>query len=91
LEPHAADQDPDQPDSKMSAGALRGILLPIPQGHCNAGKQQRPEQRQDEIVPVSQTEMITRRPNQELPDIGDGIFGHALLQTIEWLLDLSVS
>src|SRR5260370_1429886 len=36
LEPHAADQDPDQPDSKMSAGTLRRILPPILDGDRNA-------------------------------------------------------
>ena len=60
LEPHAADQDPDQPDSKMPAGPLRRILLPILDGDCNAGEQQRPEQRQDQIAPVSLMQIIIR-------------------------------
>ena len=53
-----------------------GILLPIPEGHCNAGEQQRPEQRQDQIAPVSLMEIIIRRRGQEMPDIGEGIGGH---------------
>ena len=76
LEPHAADQDPDQPDSKMSAGTLRRILPPILEGDCNADEQQRPEQRQDQKAPVSLMEIIIRCRGQEMPDIGEGTGGH---------------
>ena len=86
LEPHAADQDADQPDSKMSAGALRRILPPILEGHCNSGDQQRPEQRQDQKAPVSEFLKIAGVRCQELPDIGEGIGHVRVLQRIDRLL-----
>jgi hypothetical protein len=76
LEPHAADEHSDQPDSKVSAGTLRRILPPILDGHCNAGEQQHPEQREDQKAPASQTQIIIRRRGQEMPDVGEGICGH---------------
>jgi len=59
----------------MWAGTLRRILLPAPKGNCDAGEQQCPEQRQDQIAPVSLMEIITRRCGQELPDIVKGFLG----------------
>ena len=53
LEPHAADQHPDQPDAEMPAGPLRRIFLPILERNHSADDQERPEQRQDQIAPVS--------------------------------------
>src|SRR3974390_1682559 len=79
LEPHAADQDSDQPNPQMSASTLRRILLPIPPGYCDAGDQERPEQREDEIAPASQTEIVARCRGQEMPDVGEGIGGHVRL------------
>jgi len=71
----------------MPARTLLRIFPPILEGNRNAGEQERPEQRQDQIAPVSLVEIIIRCRGQEMPDVGEGIGGIGAYSRIEQLFD----